>query len=81
MKFIQAIKKIQAIENNTSRIQVQYKLSKKDQVGTKLNIDRERREHLIIERETYNKTDVTRGEHLIKRETYKNRRTKYTIEL
>ena len=70
MKFIQAIKKIQAIENNTSRIQVQYKLSKKDQVGTKLNIDRDQGEHLI-KRETYNKTDVTRGNTLLKRETYK----------
>ena len=50
MRFIQAPKDT-SYKNNTSRIQVQYKLSKKDQVGTKLNIDRERREHLIKERD------------------------------
>ena len=68
MKYIQAPKKIQAIENNTSRIQVQYKLSEKDQVGTKLNIDRERREHLI-KRETYK--NVTRGNTALKERPYK----------
>ena len=64
-------KKDTSYKNNTSRIQVQYKLSKKDQVGTKLNIDRERREHLI-KRETY-KTAVTSGNTALKRDHTKQK--------